>query len=257
MISRLTSRMNAKAAAVLLILDTRLDRILMSWLLLAGLVASGRILFSSVDVPIAGAATVGSYMLVIVAPFASTLLALRWFANGHLQAQPWTRLALVGKWRSVSQSQAQVHRLYGTKGIMVSLLVGMMLNVPLRAAEYFAAMPPLPQARPEWFSALHFAMTLDVVLFGSLYMIAFVAALRKVPLFPRLLVAIWIGDLTMQLITAQLVVAAGPLPAAVASSLSMLLEANAKKVIIGMALWLPYLLLSTRVNVTYRQRIPA
>jgi hypothetical protein len=87
-------------------------------------------------------------------------------------------------------------------------------------------------------------------------MIAFVAALRRVPLFPRLLVAIWIGDLFMQLITAQLVVAAGPLPASVASSLSMLLEANAKKVIISMALWLPYLLLSTRVYVTYRQRIP-
>lgn len=85
MINRLTSRMNAKATAVLVILDTRLDRILMSWLLLAGLVASARILFSGVDVPIAGAATAGSYMLVIVAPFASTLLALRWFANGHLQ----------------------------------------------------------------------------------------------------------------------------------------------------------------------------
>jgi hypothetical protein len=48
-------------------------------------------------------------------------------------------------------------------------------------------------------------------LFGSLYTIAFVAALRKVPLFPRLLAAIW----------------------------------------------LPYLLLSRRVNVTYRSRIPA
>ena len=30
-----------------------------------------------------------------------------------------------------------------------------------------------------------------------------------------------------------------------------------KKVLISMALWLPYLLLSTRVNVTYRHRVPA
>ncbi len=59
-------------------------------------------------------------------------------------------------------------------------------------------------------------MTFDVVVFGSLYMIAFVAALRRVPLFPRLLAAIWMGDLAMQLLTAKLVVAAGPLPPAVA-----------------------------------------
>ena len=140
---------------------------------------------------------------------------------------------------------------------MVSLLVGMMLNVPLRAAEYLAAMPPLPEAAPRWLSALHFAMTFDVVLFSSLYMIAFVAALRRAPLFPRLLAAIWVADLSMQLSTAKLVTAVGGLPPSVASPLQDLLEGNVKKVLISVALWLPYLLLSTRVNVTYRNRIPA
>ena len=67
----------------------------------------------------------------------------------------------------------------------------------------------MPEAAPRWLSVLHFAMTFDVVLFGSLYMIAFVAALRRVPLFPRLLLAIWLGDLAMQLVTAQLVTSAG------------------------------------------------
>jgi hypothetical protein len=43
----------------------------------------------------------------------------------------------------------------------------------------------------------------------------------------------------------------------VASALHTLLEGNVKKVLISMALWLPYLLLSTRVNVTYRHRVPA
>jgi hypothetical protein len=133
----------------------------------------------------------------------------------------------------------------------------MMLNVPVRAAEYMAAMPPLPEAAPRWLSALHFAMTFDVVLFGSLYMIAFVAALRRVPLFPRLLVAIWIGDIAMQLFTAKLVTSTGGLPPAVATALEHVLEGNVKKVLISMALWLPYLLLSTRVNVTYRNRVPA
>jgi hypothetical protein len=196
-------------------------------------------------------------MLLVVAPFASTLLALHWFRDGHQHAQPVTRLAQLGRWQPVSRPEAERHALYGTSGIMVSLLVGMMLNVPIRAAEYLAAMPPVPNDAPAWFSTLHFAMTFDVVLFGSLYMVAFVAALRRVPLFPRLLAAIWIGDITMQLFTADMVTRAGDLPPQVATALHGLLEGNVKKTLISVALWLPYLLLSTRVNVTYRHRIPA
>jgi hypothetical protein len=101
------------------------------------------------------------------------------------------------------------------------------------------------------------AMTFDVVLFTSLYMIAFVAALRRVPLFPRLLVAIWACDLAMQLVIAQWVVGTQGLPATVAGALHGLLDGNVKKVLVSIALWLPYLLLSTRVNVTYRSRLPA
>jgi len=195
-------------------------------------------------------------MLLVVAPFASTLLALRWFRDAHLQAQPVFRLAQVGRWTSVSRHEAERNELYGTSGVMVSLLVGMMLNVPVRALEYLAAMPPIAANAPAWLSTLHFAMTLDVVLFGSLYMIAFVAALRRVPLFPRLLLAIWVIDIAMQLVIAQLVTSSGALPAGVGSSLHNLLDGNVKKVLISAALWLPYLLLSTRVNVTYRHRLP-
>jgi hypothetical protein len=196
-------------------------------------------------------------MLLVVAPFASTLLALRWFSDGHRQPQPTTRLARAGRWVGVSRSEAETHPLYGTSGIMVSLLVGIMLNVPVRAAEYLTAMPPIPVDAPRWFSALHFAMTFDAVLFSSLYMIAFVAALRRVPLFPRLLVAIWACDLAMQLGTASLVQHAGHVPPTVADALTTMLSGNVKKTLISVALWLPYLLLSTRVNVTYRHRIPA
>src|SRR5205085_1940815 len=140
------------------------------------------------------------------------------------------RLAVLGRWRSLTRSDAERHHLYGSSGIMASLLLGMMLNVPVRAAEYFAAMPPIGAGAPGWLSALHFALTLDAVLFGSLYMIAFVAALRRVPLFPRLLVAIWIADLLMQLVTANLVTRNGDLPAAVATALHSLLEGNVEKV---------------------------
>jgi hypothetical protein len=249
--------MTARSAALLLTLDNRLDQILKYWLLLAGLVAAARIAFTPHPVEGAGLSTFASYLLLVVAPFASTVLALRWFRDGDRQPQPVIRLARAGRWQPLSRNEARNHPLYGPSGILVSLLVGMMLNIPVRAAEYLAAMPPIPGGAPAWLSALHFAMTFDVVLFGSLYMIAFVAALRCVPLFPRLLAAIWAGDLAMQLFTAQVVMKAGDVPPAVATALHGLLDGNVKKVLISIGLWLPYLLLSKRVNVTYRHRIPA
>lgn len=257
MFDSFSQKMKSRSAALLLVLDNRLDRILQGWLLISGFIAAARIAFTPQTAPIASMSTVGSYMLIVVAPFASTMLALHWFRDGHLQPQPSTRLALVGRWRSVPRAEAERHHLYGSSGIMASLLLGMMLNVPVRAAEYFAAMPPIGSTAPGWLSALHFAMTLDAVLFGSLYMIAFVAALRRVPLFPRLLLAIWIADLSMQLITAYLVTRTGNLPPNVATALQSLLQGNVKKVLISAALWLPYLMLSTRVNVTFRHRLPA
>lgn len=257
MLERYGERLRGRSAALLVHLNDGLDRILQLWLLIAGLAAAARISLSPVPSGAAPVSTFASYGLVVVAPFVSTLLALRWFKDGHKQAQPATRLARVAHWKSVSAAEARRHPLYGTAGIMVSLMLGIMLNVPVRTAEYFASMPPIAGRAPGWLSALHFAMTFDVVVFGSLYMIAFVAALRRVPLFPRLLVAIWMGDLTMQLVTAKLVVAAGPLPPAVATALEHMLTGNVKKVLISAALWLPYLLLSKRVNVTYRHRVPA
>jgi hypothetical protein len=256
MFDRLSDTLRARSAALLLTIDQRLDRILQTWLLLAGLAAASRLAFAPHTERVASLSTAGSYLLVVLAPFVSTLLALRWFADGDRQPQAVIRLARVGSWRSLSVNEAARHPLYGASGIMASLLVGMMLNVPVRAAEYFAAMPPLPLHAPRWLSVMHVAMTFDVVLFGSLYMIAFVAALRRVPLFPRLLVAIWIGDLAMQLVTALFVSSAGGLPPAVATALHSVLDGNVKKVLISIALWLPYLLLSTRVNVTYRHRVP-
>jgi len=257
MFERYSQRLTARSTALLLALDNRLDRILQLWLLTAGLFATARLSFTPHTVPIASLSTFTSYMLLIVAPFASTMLALRWFADGERQPQPVIRFAVLGKWHRLSIDQAKRHRLYGTSGIMVSLLVGMMLNVPFRVLEYFVAIPPLPVVTPRWLSALHFAMTFDAIVFSSLYMVAFVAALRRAPLFPRLLLAIWLGDLAMQLATAQLVINAGGVPHDVANALQHILTNNTKKVLISMALWLPYLLLSTRVNVTYRHRIPA
>lgn len=257
MISSIEQHFRSRSAIALMGLENRLDRILQWWLLLAGCACAARVGFSPHPNGIAALPLIGTYLLVVVAPFASTLLALRWFRDGHLQPQPTTRLARFASWRTVDPREAMRHPLYGTSGIMVSLLVGMMLNVPVRTAEYLASMPPLVGAPPKWLATLHFMMTFDVVVFSSLYMIAFVAALRRVPLFPQLLVAIWACDLAMQVATAKLVVAAGPLPPAVSHALAGMMEGNVKKVLISAGLWLPYLLLSKRVNVTYRHRVPA
>lgn len=256
-IDRFKRSMNARSSALLVSIESRLDRILQWWLLLAALACAARIASSPVASGETDLGTFAPYLLLILAPFASTVLALRWFTDGESQPQPATRLALVGRWRAIDRDEARRHPLYGTSGIMVSLLVGMMLNVPVRAAEYLAAMAPLPHLTPAWLSTLHMAMTFDAVLFSSLYMVAFVAALRRVPLFPRLLVAIWLCDLAMQLVIAQLVAGTPGLPDAVAAALHGLLEGNVQKVLISAALWLPYLLLSTRVNLTYRCRVPA
>jgi hypothetical protein len=257
MFDRISENLTARSAALLLTINGRLDRILQCWLVLAGLASAARIATAPVPRGVEGILPVVTpYLLLVSAPFVSTLLALRWFKNGEGQPQPLTRLARIGRWRSVSATEAKLHPLFGASGLMVSLMVGMMLNVPVRALEYFAAMPPVGEGAPHWLSALHFAMTFDVVLFTSLYMIAFVAALRHVPLFPRLLAAIWLGDLAMQVITAELVVRAGHLPHGVAVALESLLTGNVKKVLISAGLWLPYLLLSKRVNVTYRHRVP-
>jgi hypothetical protein len=253
-VSAITERLSAKSSAVLLQLQSRLDRIMLAWMFCAALACAARIALTPLKNPL-GLDVIFPYLLLVLTPAVSMVLALRWFRDGDQLPQPRTRLALVGSWRTVDRDEARRHSLYGANGIMVSLLIGMLLNVPVRAAEYLAAMPALSGTVPPWLSTLHMLMTVDAVVFSSLYTIAFVAALRRVPLFPRLLAAIWIGDIGMQLLTAELVASTPGLPGNVAGALHSLLDGNVKKVLISVALWLPYLLLSQRVNVTYRSRV--
>ena len=253
-LSAVSQRLSVKSTAMLSSIEGNLDRIMLGWLFLAAMASAARIALSPVDGPL-GLGIVLPYVLLVLAPVASMILALRWFADDESQSQPEIRLARVGRWKDVSRSEARLHPLFGAGGIMASLLVGMLINVPFRALEYLGAMPALSGAVPPWLDILHTMMTLDVVLISSLYAIAFVAALRHVSLFPRLLVVVWGLDLVMQLMTAELVAGAAGLPPTVASALHGLLDGNVKKVLISVALWLPYLLLSQRVNVTYRSRV--
>ena len=254
LVQTISARLHARSTVLLGSLENRLSHLVIGWLLLAALASAGRIAMSPVAQLDTTALT--PYLLLVLAPAASFVLALRWFADGDRLPQPERRLALVGRWQPVSRDEAMRHRLYGTSGIMVSLLIGMLLNVPVRAAEYLVTMPAIAAGAPHWLATLHFAMTADAVLMSSLYVVAFVAALRRVPLFPRLLLFIWLVDITMQLLIAQSVTATD-VPADVAVALHQLLEGNIKKTMISVGLWLPYLLMSTRVNVTYRHRLPA
>jgi hypothetical protein len=243
-----------RSVALLGALEARLPRIMTIWLVAALIASALRIAISPLNAPI-DAGTVLPYLLLISSPLLSIGLALHWFREGDLLPQPSTRLAIVGRWQSIGRDEAVRHPLYGCSGIMVSLLVGMLLNVPVRALEFLAAMPALSGAVPEWLSILRLMMTLDVVLLCCLYSNAFVAALRRVPLFPRLLAATWAVDLAMQFGIASMVAGTHGLPHDVADALRILLDGNVKKVLISIGLWLPYLLLSKRVNLTYRHRI--
>ncbi len=246
--------MHARSAVLLATLETRFDRIMACWILFAGLACALR-LKSTPLLTHPTLSLVAPYLLMIVAPVVSALLALRWFRDGDTMARPTTEPGGWLGWTPLSIGEARRHPLYGTTGLMVSLLVGMLLNVPVRAAEYLASSPPLPALVPGWLATLHVMMSFDVVLFTSLYAIAFVAGLRRAPLFPALLMTIWALDLIMQVAIASAVGTTPGLPPAVASALHGLLDGNAKKVLISVAIWLPYLILSARVNVTFRHRV--
>ncbi|MCM8557968.1 DUF2569 domain-containing protein [Sphingomicrobium sediminis] len=252
----MSQRFSRRAAAILAGLEGSLTKVALAWMLLAMSACSIRVVASPTMGQVQGLATYFPYILVTLGPVASLFIALRLFRGGENMARPTSHLARLGRWKRVSVEQARAHELYGTGGIMVSLLIGMMINVPVRVAEYLVSIPAIPPVAPDWLATLHFMMTLDVVLLTSLYMVAFVAALKKVPWFPMFLACVWALDLAMQMGVAEAVKMTG-LPGTVVDPLQTLLTGNTKKVLISAALWAPYLLLSKRVNVTYRQRVEA
>ncbi len=195
------------------------------------------------------------YALIALAPSLGYRLALVAYPPDHGVPQPGLRLAVFGRWRSVSAAEARRHAAYGPFGFIASLLLGLILNVPVRALEFVTAVPAMNLSAPPWGSTLFLVMAFDVAAMSFIYMVSFVMALRSVSLFPRMMVVAWTLDLFMQLAIARSVSAVPGLPQSVAYGLHDLLQGNVTKVLISVAVWLPYLILSTRVNVTYRQRV--
>ncbi|MDJ0641794.1 MAG: DUF2569 domain-containing protein [Erythrobacter sp.] len=198
-----------------------------------------------------------SYILVLAAPIAGFFIARDAFLSTESQAQPSYRFAIIGRWRRLGSETAKANSSYGTVGFMVSLLIGLLLNVVFRTGEYFLAVPAMNGHAPEWGQAMFLMMTADVVIMNFFYMACFVMALRKIPLFPRMLLFVWSVDIVMQLAVANQIALAGNVPSTVVEPLVTLLNGNITKVLISAGVWLPYLILSERVNVTYRHRTAA
>jgi hypothetical protein len=200
------------------------------------------------------APTLFAYALVILAPIAGYWLARATARAPSAMVQPSIRLARFGRWRLLDRATAKARAVFGPVGFMASLLIGMLLNVVVRTVEFFVAVPVMGPHAPEWAQVMFTWMVVDVVVTGFFYMVVFVWALRTMPLFPRMLLFAWMLDIMMQLLIAQRLGATGGIPAELAGPLQTLLDGNIKKVLISAAVWAPYLLLSERVNVTYRHR---
>ena len=194
------------------------------------------------------------YALLTLSPVFAWRLAIAAYPAGHRIDQPQFRFAKLGRWHGLDRGSASRHPLFGPTGMMASLLVGIILNVPVRSFEFMLAVPAMHSAMPDWGQAIFLAMAFDAIAMNFLYAMCFVMALRAVPLFPRMLLAVWMIDIALQLGIAKSVAANPDLPATVVAPLADLLEGNLTKVFISITVWLPYLLLSERVNVTYRHR---
>lgn len=256
---QLRNRFYAKSVAIVGQLQANIRGVVLIWVAVVSALCGLRLGAPLTALPPGGGAFASTlpYFLVIAAPIVSLFLALHWFPRGALLAQPQIRLARLGAWRTVDCVTQRNLPLFGAAGLMASLLIGMLLNIPIRTIEFLTAMPAPGGSAPGWLTELYMLMLADVVVLTSLYAIAFVMALRHVPWFPRFLVLVWAFDLLAQSSIATLMAGVPHVPPAVATALQGLLDGNSKKALISIAIWLPYLLFSRRVNLTYRSRVPS
>jgi hypothetical protein len=256
----LSAHLLAESERIARFLDRRITTLLAIWFALAVLAGGVKILLLIAAVP--KAATLANvlplivpYALIALAPVAGYALVVRCFANGTITVQPRPRLAKVGRWISISPAEARQRQNFGMSGLLVSLVAGLLLSMVLRLGEYSLAMPAVPRAAPPWALAMFDAMTFDLVYLSFLYSACIAMALKAAPLFPRMLAYTWLCDVLMQVAIARYTISAGGLPHEIAAPLQAFLAGNIKKVLISVMIWLPYLLVSNRVNVTFRQRV--
>lgn len=195
------------------------------------------------------------YAAIALGPLAGFLVGEACFPPNARVSPPGVRLSTWGRWRKLAIHEVRAHPLFGPAGFMASLLIGLLLNVLLRSFEFLIAIPALSAQAPSWGRELFLLMAGDVGVMAFFYMVAFAFALHSVALFPRMLAFCWMLDIMIQLLIARHIGASPELPTDVALALGDLLWGNIAMVLISAFVWLPYLLLSERVNVTYRHRM--
>ena len=253
-------RLSGESRRMALLLELKIELLLHCWLwfcvVLGGLKLLGLAALMPKAVHLADLPMLAlPYLLIALAPVAGYRVATACFPAGRLLAQPGLRLARFGRWRAVPAFEASSAPSYGPGGVIVSLIAGLLISIVLRSGEYFVAIPAIPLLAPVWARTIIQVMTIDMVVMGFLYSVCFVMALRSVPYFPRMMVLTWVTDLTMQLGIASTMAATPDLPVEVAQALQPFVTGNLQKVLISVTLWLPYLLVSRRVNLTFRHRI--
>ncbi|MXO55268.1 DUF2569 domain-containing protein [Pontixanthobacter gangjinensis] len=248
----------AKSLLVPAFFYNRMAIVTLLWLMLTVPLALLKLAFPATSIHNLGDALpiLVAYSIIIAAPICGYLIAHEAFGKQASSTQLDFHLSFLGKWKRIDEQSARKNILFGPVGFIASLLIGMLLNVVIRAGEFFLAVPAMSAHAPEWGMTLFITMTADVAITGFFYMVAFVMALRTVPLFPRMLLFAWCVDVFMQLIIAQQLSLVGNIPAGVVTPLVDLLQGNMTKVMISIVVWMPYLLLSHRVNITYRHRLP-
>lgn len=254
-----TAALYRKSRALTDFLEHRMMGVCIAWLAIASALALFRLdrPASAIHNLADAAPILLAYSAIIAAPILGYVIGRHAFTGEAATLQPTYRFALYGRWRKLSLDDARARPMFGPVGFMASLLVGMLLNVVIRTFEFFTAVPAMSLHAPAWGQVMFVFMALDVVVTSFFYMVAFVMALRTIPLFPRMLLFAWLMDVMMQIVIARQVALIGGVPEGVLPPLFALLEGNVTKVLISAAVWLPYLLLSERVNVTYRHRTDA
>ena len=257
---RLSERLLNESRRIAGFIDRRVHWLLVAWTLLAlggGLLRAGVFfhrfpqLASDDRIPQLMAPSI----LIAAAPLIAYFLVTQAYPKNQQVAPAALRVAALGRWRPLSSDLPQDSAAVGFEGFLVSLAVGMLLSMVMRLVTYYLAMPAMPPGAPAWASAAFRIMTYDVAFLSFMYMTCFTMAQRAVPLFPRMLMVTWCYDLLMQFAISKTISSAGPVPDIVAGPFATLLSDNVRKVLISMAIWLPYLVVSPRINATFRRRV--
>ena len=257
---RTTARLAAESQRIASFIDRRLSTLLGGWVIVTVIAGGIKLVILQAALPklarvdaMAGLAM--TYLVIAAAPVVGYALTRGSFPSGITTRQPAVRLARIGRWTDLTPVEARQQPNFGMSGLLVSLVAGLLLSIAMRMAEYWLAMPAVPQGAPAWAVAMFRIMTFDLIFISFLYAVCITMALRAVPLFPRMLGYTWLCDLLMQLAIARHAMSFNGLPAEVSGPLQVFLAGNIKKVLISVVIWVPYLLISNRVNVTFRHRV--